>query len=284
MSSIDDSDTADAGEDDTTSPSAVPGSVSDVTRLADAAQHRVEQCGCDAPTVTVLRGFDASSRLRARQVRARLRGRGIATSVTAAPMVDAHRHGGGGAAAMLLEARTSAHVCVLVDATAGGRLEVDRIGGWLRRPVVALSSPPRSTTMTSTQVRAVIRAELSVHEEWLTNPAQPSASGRVVGIAFNDVVIEPHEPETGRLQLQLSDGRLRPLPAGSSISVHMDYGQLRLTTVAPSGEGRCWTTRLARVDQLNGLHTVWRDGLRVADLESSIELLGDPHGVVIDHV
>jgi hypothetical protein len=282
VSSIDDSDTADAGGDEMTSPSTVPGSVSDVTRLADAAQHRVEQCGCDAPTVTVLRGFDASSRLRAREVRARLRGCGIATSVTAAPMVDAHRHRG--AAPMLLEARTSAHVCVLVDATAGGLLEVDRIGGWLHRPVVALSSPPTSTTMTSTQVRAVIRAELSVHDEWLTNPAQPSASGRVVGIAFADVVIEPRDPETGRLQLRLADDRLRPLPAGSSISVQMDYGQLRVTTVSPSGEGRCWTTSLARVDQVTGLHAVWRDGLLVADLESSIELLGEPHGVVIDHV
>jgi hypothetical protein len=249
------------------------------TRLADAVGRRVTDCGCTNPAITVLRGFDASSRRRAVALKARLRRAGILTTVAAAPMVNAHHVQGNGFS--LPPARVDGHLCALVDATVGGRLEVDRIGGWTGVPVVALAvRPPRAP---ATEVRPLIRVEFPVDPLRSTTAPFPSATGRVVGIAFETVHVEPNQPETGQLVLRLADDLPQAFPTGTTVRVRLLDAMLQISAYTAAEGERLWISDVATVEQVSGLHTVRRDGLMVADVDTSVRFEARPQGLVTDY-
>ncbi len=253
--------------------------LSRVTRLADAAEQRVRACGCSSAAVTVLRGFDASSRRRAAELRDRLRDRGILTTVVAAPMVHAHDHPD--TTTSLLQTRVSGHPCALVDATVGGRLEVDRIGGWAGIPVVALATHPQQPP--TTEVRPVVRVESPSAEPWSTASPFPSVSGRVVGIALDEVLVEPNQPGTGSLRLRLADDPPQQLPTGTTVRARVLDSLLQLKADARGHADRIWLAPAVTVEQVSGLHTVRRDGLLVADIATTLTLEAQPRGLVTDY-
>lgn len=250
--------------------------LSSVTRLADAARNRVTACSCDTPAVTVLRGFDASSRRRAAALRARLRGEGVLTTVAAAPMVNAHHHG---PSPLVPPARVDGHLCVLVDATVGGRLEVDRIAGWTSVPLVALAPRGRRPT---TEVRSMLR--VSFPDAPGKHVPFPSASGRVVGIAFDNVLVAPNQPGTGQLRLRMPGDPPQELPAGAAVRFGVLDDSLHVVADPPGAQPeQVWITAVVHLEQVSGLHTVRRDGLLVADVDTTVELVARPAGLVTDY-
>ncbi|MFZ5847290.1 MAG: hypothetical protein ACOYX5_07920 [Actinomycetota bacterium] len=248
-----------------------PAGLSPTTRLIDGASALVTACGCDcaARSVTILRGFDADSRHRSKAVRDRLRRRGITARVTAAPVAATRDqlHG------VHVASRGVPHVCVFVDATAGGRQEADRIAGWFGIPVVGLGQSAE------TQTHPLLR--LGLHD---TRPGDrrvfPSTAGEVVGVAFDFVAVLPNQPEKGSLRVRVGRDLPRDLPEGSAVRMAMLSGHVQVTTAEGAGQSRTWIADQVRVEQTSGVHTIHRDGLLVADLDGCLSVIPDPRGLV----
>ncbi len=243
-------------------------SLSHVTRLVEGTLACVEatQC-CAAPVVTVLRGFDVGSRRRTTAVSDRLRRHDLTVRSAIAALVADHDHLVGA----LKSPQERRHTCVFVDATSRGHLEVDRIAGWYGIPVVTTlrDTPPHQALlrMHGTDTSA---GELRTF---------PSAAGKVVGVAFDVVTVVPNQPETGVLRLHLEDGFPVDLPTGYEVELRLLDEHVRVHATSPASDSRTWVTSTATVDQLEGVHTVHRDGLLVADLDDCLVVDVDATGL-----
>ncbi|GAB2730967.1 hypothetical protein [Nocardioides pakistanensis] len=91
-------------------------------------------------------------------------------------------------------------------------------------------------------------------------------AGQIPDIALEELRIVPNQPETGRIRLRVHGGMPLTLEAGTEVRCIPVAGALRVEAAPPSEEARTWLTPSVEVEQLEGLHTVRRDGLCVADL------------------
>jgi hypothetical protein len=222
------------------------------------------ECPCGSPAVGVLRGFDRTRRSEAAALRRKLSRHGVAAHDLAAAI----------AASALTEASLRSekprHVCVFLDATGESSLEAERVAALAEVPIVRARECQQDP-------EALPRfEEMPVLRTFFDHGDQPhmfpSITGQIADIAFEDVRVVPNQPETGEVRITVGEELPRVLDAGTELIVSPLPGLARVEARAAQGEPRTWMTPEIRVEQVSGIHTVHRDGLRFADLDGVLSV------------
>lgn len=252
-------------------PSDASPTLSPATRLVEGALQLVEVCGCDEPTVTLLRGFDARSRSRARAVRDRLLSRDVRGAIVQASVAASPEH----LSSDVDEELLNGHSCGFVDLTPAASKEAARLAGWFDAPLVSLRGPGASTRAVEPLLK------LRMHDVRAgTRLTFPSASGVETAVAFDSVRVTPNQPEQGILQLQVADALPQHLATGSALELRPLGDRMRVTSQDAAGQRRTWFADHGIVSQYSGVHVVERDAMPVADLGRTLTVGYHPQGLV----
>lgn len=210
----------------------------------------------------MLRGFDGRSRQQANRIRARLTGLdGIRADAAAVPVLvlDPRAHHRG-------------HVCVYVDAS-DRSTECERIAALTHTPLATLNG---SADHPGPQRVAALRARFDSGSGDASPRPFPSAVARVPEVAFESFLVAPNQPETGDLSLRIGGQHPRDLVKGSSVSLRCLPEAMLVEAIDSHGEATSWLVSTAEIQQQSGLHTIYRDGLCITDLDQALAIRHDP--------
>ena len=236
------------------------------SRLVETTLAVLHNCRCEGPhTAGVLRGFGFTGRSEAAVLRRRLAQRGVRAKDVPVSVVVAlwGRHD---------EERSPP--CVLVDAATDPTPEAERAAALAGVPLVRARSQKRGEMG---EADRTIRSELvaalhatSVERSGAEGETFPSVAGQIPDIALEELRVVPNQPEVGRIRLRVHGSMPLTLESGTELRCAPVAGALRIDATSPAAEPRTWLTSRAEVDQVEGLHTVHRDGLCVSDLSAMV--------------
>lgn len=248
-----------------------PARLSPTTRLVTTALAAARACDCDSDRrrVCVLRGFDRRSRQQANRIRSRLtRLSGVRAHDAAVPVM-----------ALDPTANHRGHVCAFIDAS-DRSTEAERIAALTHTPLVTLNG---SADHPGPQHIPTLRARFDTGSGEASPRPFPSAVGRVPDVAFETFLVVPNQPETGDLSVSIGDQHPRDLVHGTSVKLRCLPEAMLVEAIDPHGDATSWLTSTAEIQQHSGLHTIYRDGLCITDLDQALAIHHDPTGLHRHH-